>query len=161
MNYAIIGPKGRINRLTKEIPANLPEGVTAVEISDEQAATVEAGRISEPKAFYFYKEGELVTLQEHREQQIAARPKPAITAEKWIERQGFPAIRLVTLMDLEGKLAAAGLTTPKLIAVRGWLDTVLATFAANPVPRNDWASAPYGFEETVAEAVGTMAEAMS
>ena len=156
MNYAIIGPKGRINRLTKEIPANLPEGVTAVEISDEQAATVEAGRISEPKAFYFYKEGELVTLREHQEQEIAARPRPAITAEKWIERQGFPAIRLVTLMDLEGKLAAGGKTSAKLTAVRSWLDTILGAFATNPAPRNDWPIAPFGFEETVAQAASKL-----
>jgi hypothetical protein len=156
MNYAIIGPKGRINRLTKEIPANLPEGVTSVEISDEQAATVEAGRTSEPKVFYFLKEGELVTLQEHREQEIAARPKPVTTAEKWIERQGFPAIRLVTLMDLEGKLAATGKTSAKLTAVRSWLDTILGAFASSPEPRNNWPQAPFGFEETVQDAASKL-----
>ena len=97
-------------------------------------------------------DGQLVTQQDRRAQQIAARPRPAISAERHIERQGYPAIRLVTLMDLEGKLAAAGLTAPKLVAVRGWLDTVLATFAASPEPRNDWPVAPFGFQETVQDA---------
>jgi hypothetical protein len=153
MKYAILGPKGRINRISDTEPTALAEGATAVEITDEQAAIVEAGKTSEPKVFYFYKDGELLTMAEHREQQIAARPKPAVTAEKHIEREGFPAIRLVTLMDLEGKLAEAGKTSAKLVAVRSWLDAVLGAFAANPEPRNDWPEAPFGFEETVQEAV--------
>jgi hypothetical protein len=160
MTNAILGPQGRINRLTETVPASLPEGATVVQLTNEQKTQVEAGRSATPQVAYFVIDGQLVTQQERRAQQIAARPRPAISAERHIERQGYPAIRLVTLMDVEGKLAAAGLTAPKLVAVRGWLDTVLATFAANPEPRNDWALAPYGFEETVAEAVGTIVGAM-
>jgi hypothetical protein len=159
MKYAIIGPRGAINRISDTEPQNVAEGATVVEITDEQAATVEAGRASEPKVFYFYKEGELLTAQEHREQQIAARPKPpkpSVSAEKHIEREGFPAIRLVTLMDLEGKLAQAGKTSAKLTAVRAWLDGILAAFAANPEPRNDWPGTPFGFEETVGEAMANL-----
>jgi hypothetical protein len=160
MTNAILGPQGRINRLTETVPASLPEGATVAQLTNEQKTQVEAGRSATPSVAYFVIDGQLVTQQERRAQQIAARPRPAISAEHHIERQGYPAIRLVTLMDVEGKLAAAGLTAPKLVAVRGWLDTVLATFAANPEPRNDWALAPYGFEETVAEAVGTIVGAV-
>lgn len=156
MKYAIIGPKGAINRISDTEPKAVAEGATVVEITDEQAATVQAGRTSEPKVFYFYKNGELVTMAEHREQLIAARPKPAVTAEKHIEREGYPAIRLVTLMDLEGKLAEAGKTSAKLTAVRAWLDTILGAFAANPEPRNDWPKAPFGFEETVQDAAANI-----
>jgi hypothetical protein len=156
MKYAIIGPKGAINRISDTEPKAIAEGATVVEITDEQAATVQAGRTSEPKVFYFYKNGELVTMAEHREQLIAARPKPAVTAEKHIEREGFPAIRLVTLMDLEGKLAEAGKTSAKLTAVRAWLDMILGAFASNPEPRNDWPKAPFGFEETVQEAASKL-----
>ena len=160
MTNAILGPQGRINRLTETVPASLPEGATVVQLTNEQKTQVEAGRSATPPVAYFVIDGQLVTQQERRAQQIAARPRPAISAERHIERQGYPAMRLVTLMDMEGKLAAAGLSAPKLVAVRGWLDTVLATFAANPEPRNDWALAPYGFEETVAEAVGTIVGAV-
>jgi hypothetical protein len=154
MKYAILGPKGRINRISDTEPTALAEGATAVEITDEQAATVEAGRASEPKVFYFLKDNELVTAEDFRKEQVAARPKPTITAEKHLEREGFPAIRLVTLMDLEGKLAEAGKTSAKLVAVRSWLDAVLGVFAANPEPSNEWPKAPFGFEETVQDAVG-------
>jgi hypothetical protein len=156
MKYAIIGPKGAINRISDTEPKAVAEGATVVEITDEQAAIVQAGRTSEPKVFYFYKNGELVTMAEHREQLIAARPKPAVTAEKHIEREGYPAIRLVTLMDLEGKLAEAGKTSAKLTAVRSWLDAILGAFAANPEPRNDWPKAPFGFEETVQDAASKL-----
>jgi hypothetical protein len=156
MKYAIIGPKGAINRISDTEPKAVAEGATVVEITDEQAATVQAGRTSEPKVFYFYKNGELVTMAEHREQLIAARPKPAVTAEKHIEREGYPAIRLVTLMDLEGKLAEAGKTSAKLTAVRSWLDAIFGAFAANPEPRNDWPKAPFGFEETVQDAAANI-----
>jgi hypothetical protein len=154
MKYAILGPKGRINRISDNKPK--AEGVTAVEITNEQAATVESGKTSEPKVFYFLKEGELVTAEDFRKEQIAARPKPAITAEKHIEREGFPAIRLVTLMDLEGKLTEAGKTSAKLVAVRSWLDAVLGAFAANPEPNNEWPKAPFGFEETVQDAASKL-----
>jgi hypothetical protein len=150
MKYAILGPKGRINRTRDTEPK--AEGATVVEITDEQAATVEAGKTSEPKVFYFLKDGELVTAEDFRKEQLAARPKPVITAEKHIEREGFPAIRLVTLMDLEGKLAEAGKTSAKLVAVRSWLDAVLGAFAAKPEPNNEWPKAPFGFEETVQQA---------
>jgi hypothetical protein len=82
----------------------------------------------------------------------APAPKPAVGAESHIESQGYPAIRLVTLMDLESKLAQAGKTSTKLAAVRSWLDAMLGAFATNPEPHNDWPAAPFGFEETVQDA---------
>jgi hypothetical protein len=157
MKYAILGPKGRINRISDTEPKAVAEGATVVEITEEQAATVESGKTSEPKVFYFLKDNELVTAEYFRKEQVAARPKPAITAEKHIEREGFPAIRLVTLMDLEGKLVEAGKTSAKLMAVRSWLDAVLGAFAANPEPSNEWPKAPFGFEETVQDAASKLA----
>lgn len=156
MNYAIIGPQGGVNRITDKEPQNVMEGATVVEISDAQAQQIKDGLAATPRVFFFYKDGELLTREQWREQQIANRPKPAVTAEKHIEREGFPAIRLVTLMDLESKLAAAGKTSAKLTAVRGWLDTILGAFAANPEPRNDWPKAPFSFEETVQEAASKL-----
>jgi hypothetical protein len=156
MKYAITGPRGAIFRITDSEPQSVAPQAIVVEITDEQAATVEASQTSEPKVLYFLKDGQLLTQQEFREQQIAALPKPAITAEKHIDREGFSAIRLVTLLDLESKLAQAGKTSAKLTAVRSWLDLILGAFAANPDPRNDWPKAPFGFEETVQEAASKL-----
>lgn len=154
--YAAIGPKGGILRLFEKQPANIMDGSTIVELSEQQVSLVEDGFTSIPRMIYFYKEGEIFSLQQWRELQGVSRPKPPITAERHIEREGFPAIRLVSLMDLEFKLAQAGKTAAKLTAVRSWLDGVMATFAANPEPRNDWPKAPYGFEETVQEAASKL-----
>jgi len=78
------------------------------------------------------------------------------TAEEWLGEQGYRSIRLITLLDLEGKLAAAGKTSAKLTAVRAWIDGVLAAFVSNPAPKNDWTPAPFGFEETTAEAFAVL-----
>jgi hypothetical protein len=158
MNYAIIGPQGGINRVTDKEPQTVAEGVTVVEITDAQAQQIKDGLAATPRVFFVYKDGQFITREQWREQQIANRPKPSVTAEKHIEREGYPAIRLVTLMDLEGKLAEAGKTSAKLTAVRGWLDTILGAFAANPEPRNDWPKAPFGFEETVQDAAFTLSD---
>lgn len=156
MKYAIIGPQGAIFKIIESQPENTFDDVTVVEITEEQATQVQNGMTSTPRILYFYKDGEILTIEQWRELQIANMPKPFVTAERHIERQGFPAIRLVTLMDLEGKLAQAGATSTKLTAVRGWLDTILGAFAANPEPRNDWPNAPFGFEETVQDAASKL-----
>jgi hypothetical protein len=78
------------------------------------------------------------------------------TAEQWLGIEGYTAIRLVTLLDLEGKLAAAGKTSPKLAAVRLWMNGVLATYVTDPNPKSDWTPAPFGFEETSAEAFAAL-----
>ena len=173
MKYAIIGPRGAINRISDTEPKAIAEGASVVEITDEQAATVEAGRASEPKVFYFYENGQIESAEIHREKATEARKMemaakmearkaeresnaPKVTAEKHIEREGYPAIRLVTLMDLEGKLVKTRKKSAKLTAVRSWLDMILGAFAANPEPRNDWPKAPFGFEETVQEAASKL-----
>jgi hypothetical protein len=156
MKYAILGPRGGIFRITNKQPAQTPPEGSVVELTEEQAATVEAAFAATPRQMHFYKDGELLTKEQFREQQIANRPKPLITAEKYIERQGFTALRLIALMDLEKKLAENGKTSAKLSAVREWLDNILAVSAMNPEPRNDWPNLPYSFEETSAEAMGTL-----
>jgi hypothetical protein len=75
-----------------------------------------------------------------------------ITAEKWLEHEGFSSIRVITLLDLENKIAAVNKTSPKLTAVRAWINGILATFVQAPTPKNDWPPAPFSFEETTQEA---------
>jgi hypothetical protein len=79
------------------------------------------------------------------------------TAEEWLSEQGYRSIRVVTLLDLERQLAAAGKTSAKLAAVRAWLNGVLSTYVTDPTPKSDWTPAPFGFEETSAEAFAELA----
>jgi hypothetical protein len=73
-------------------------------------------------------------------------------AEEWIERQGYPAMRLISLKDFEEKLAASNKVSDKLVAVRSWINLILATYAMNPAPRSDWPQVPFSFENVVQEA---------
>lgn len=143
MKYAILsGPF--ITKLANSIP---PEGTRFAEISDADAAKVSSGFSQNPRIVHAIWNGSVVTEEEYRQARI-----PKITAEQHIQREGYTAIRLVSLLDLEGKLAQAGKTSAKLTAVRAWLDGIMATFAANPESRNDWPKAPFSYEATVQEA---------
>jgi hypothetical protein len=155
MKYAITGPKGAINRISDTEPQVVGQFAKVVQITDEQAAIVGAGLASEPRVIYFYNQGELEEASVHLARILEER-RPKVTAEKHIERQGYPAIRIVTLMDLEGKLVQLGKSSAKLSAVRSWLDSILGAFAANPEPRNNWPQAPFTFEETVQEAASKL-----
>lgn len=79
-----------------------------------------------------------------------------VSVEQWTEKQGFTALRMLTIKDLEGKLATAGKESVKLSAIRQWADSLIALFATNPEPRNDWPEAPFSFDETVQEAVSLL-----
>jgi hypothetical protein len=75
-----------------------------------------------------------------------------LSAEQWLEQQGFTSVRLVALLDLESKLAASGRSSPKLASVRAWINSGLSGFVADASPRSDWPPAPFDFQETTAEA---------
>lgn len=75
------------------------------------------------------------------------------TAEEWLSKEGYNSTALVTLLDLNGKLIAAGKTSGKLNSVKNWTDGMIASYAANPSPKSDWTNAPYGFTETTREVV--------
>lgn len=154
--YAPITNDGLIITMYDQLPEPLPSDVIFVELTEDQAALVQAGMQADPRVFYFYQDGQLLTQQQKSDLELeafwASMPKKSVSAEVHIENQGYPAIRLVTLMDMEAKLAAANKSSAKLTAVRGWLDGILAAFAANPEPQSDWPDAPFGFEETVQDA---------
>ena len=86
MKYAILGPQKGINRITDTEPQNVPEQATVAEITDEQAALIEAGRTTSPPIRYFLIDGELKTMQEkmeaEREMREATRYAVMTTAEK-------------------------------------------------------------------------------
>jgi len=83
-------------------------------------------------------------------------PPPSWTAEEWLNKEGYNSTALVTLLDLNGQLIAAGKSSPKLTAVKSWTDGMIASYAADPAPKSDWTNAPYGFTETTQEAVAIL-----
>jgi hypothetical protein len=156
MKYAILGPQGRINRISDTEPQNVAEGRTVAELTDEQAAIVEEGKSSTPPTVYFLIEEELKTQEEIRSIRLANRPRPEVTAEHWIESKGYGPMRLITLMDLELKLHTTQKSAEKITAVRTWLDSIQVAFAMDPTPKNDWPEPPYSFEATVQDALAAL-----
>jgi hypothetical protein len=79
---------------------------------------------------------------------------PTFTAEAHLTASGYTPLRLLTCLDLEGKLRTTGTTSPKLAAVRQWLDNLTLAAAANPdEARPDWPAAPHPFDQVLAEAL--------
>lgn len=66
MKYAIVGPRGGINRISDTEPQVFGEQ-TIVELTDEQAAPVEAGLAEHPKLHFFWNGIEVLTNAEWRE----------------------------------------------------------------------------------------------
>lgn len=160
MKYAILGPQKGINQISDTEPKYVGELATVVQISNAKAATVEAGRTSDPKVFYFLIDGELKTFQEkmasEQAEAEAARfatmtPLDKIKAgEAFVASSGFDASRLVTLLDLMLTAKEAGNleSKPKLVAIYTWLQTIKATALAGSIT---FPNAPYSFEEVVSE----------
>ena len=79
---------------------------------------------------------------------------PAATAEAHLSAQGYSPLRLLTCLDLEGKLRATGSASEKLASVRQWLDNLTLAAAANTDDaRPDWPVAPHPFDQVLAEAL--------
>ena len=76
------------------------------------------------------------------------------TAEQWLDTQGLSLSRTPVFLYLR----QSGAQSPKLDATEAYLNGILAQFAQDPSPRTaeQWGAAPWGFEETVAEAVGSL-----
>jgi hypothetical protein len=159
MKYATLNPRNLIIRVEDHLPAAQPQNVmnhlSVVEISDEIAATFDAGRTATPPILYFYEDGGLITFTEKMQLRRMFGPQqlPFSGVDQWIERQGFSALKVLSLMDIEAKLAAENKSSEKLIAVRNWLNGITVSFALNPASNGNWPIAPFRFEETIQEAI--------
>jgi hypothetical protein len=78
------------------------------------------------------------------------------TADEWLGICDYGPTRLLALLDLEARLRGAGKGSPKMAAVRVWLDGVLSAFVVSPESKQDWLPAPYAFEETTQEAFAAL-----
>jgi hypothetical protein len=74
---------------------------------------------------------------------------PTFAAEAWLEHEGYGAMRLLGLLDLEVQFMQAGAIPPKMQAVRAWINTIRAGYSTE---RSDWPNAPHTFEQTMQEA---------
>ena len=159
MKYAVLGPQLGINRISDTKPQNMPEGTTVVQISNEKAATVEAGRTATPPVRYFLIDGQLKTMEEQREIQRAARllereaamtPADKIKLAEAHVLKHFTPLGVSALQDklLTAKEAGTLETMPKLIAVYTWLKTVQGMAVAGQIA---FPEPPYTFDEVLAE----------
>jgi hypothetical protein len=80
-----------------------------------------------------------------------------ITAEEHLKAVGIGGERQPTLLYLRQSLAAAGKQCEELDALEGYLQMILAMFAADQSPRNDWPVLPsVSFEQAVSAAVAQL-----
>ena len=97
----------------------------------------------------------IVTLDKNS-QRIDEEDFNGCRAEEWLTIQGYTSIQLVTILDLENKLATASKNSPKLTATRTWIDSILSAFIENDSQRDNWPPAPFGFQETTTEAFAAL-----
>jgi hypothetical protein len=156
MKYAVINERGGINRISAtEITSN-PEGTTVVELTDEQAAQVEAGRSSTPRVHYFFINGELKTGEQRRAALEAERfaslsPADKIKAAERHVLKYFTPLGVIAAQNkmLTVQQAGTEADNPKLVATYQWLlgvqqQAVEGTNGVFPEP-------PYTFDEVIAE----------
>jgi hypothetical protein len=115
----------------------LPEGITALPLTDEQGEGLQNGTL----------------IWDAASRTLIPTPPPSVTAEQHLDAVGLGGNRQPTLLYLR----QAGAVSAKLDATEAFLNTVLAMFAADPAPRSDWPSPSFTFEQVVAEAVSSLA----
>jgi hypothetical protein len=118
----------------------LPEGITALPLTDEQGEGLQNGSLQWDAAT----------------RTLIPTPPPAVTAEEHLRSVGLAGDRQPTLLYLRQSLTAAGKTCAELDAVEAYLQQVLTMFAANPAPRNDWPNPSVTFEAAVQSAMNAL-----
>jgi hypothetical protein len=114
----------------------LPDGITALPLTDEQGEGLQNGTLK----------------WDEQTRTLIATPPPAVTAEEHLDAVGLGGNRQPTLLYLR----QAGAVSAKLDATEQYLNQILAMFAADPAPRSDWPAVPHAFEAVVSEAVASL-----
>jgi hypothetical protein len=118
----------------------LPEGITALPLTDEQGEGLQNGSL----------------IWDDATRTLIPTPSPAVTAEEHLRSVGLAGDRQPTLLYLRQSLTAAGKTCAELDAVEQYLQQILTMFAANPAPRNDWPNPSVTFESAVQSAMNAL-----
>jgi hypothetical protein len=118
----------------------LPEGITALPLTDEQGEGLQNGSL----------------IWDAATRSLIATPPPAVTAEEHLRSVGLAGDRQPTLLYLRQSLTAAGKTCAELDAVEQYLQQVLTMFAANPAPQASWPNPSVTFESAVQSAMNAL-----
>ena len=78
---------------------------------------------------------------------------PSYTVDEWLTYQGFTAIKLIALIDIESKVNQANKQSPKLEETRAWLDGITQSYITEPGKTTNWTPSPYTFDEVMLEAI--------
>lgn len=118
----------------------LPEGITALPLTDEQGEGLQNGSL----------------IWDAASRTLIPTPPPAVTAEEHLESVGLGGSRQPTLLYLRQSLTAAGKTCAELDAVEAYLQQILTMFAANPAPQASWPNPSVTFEAAVQSAMNAL-----
>jgi hypothetical protein len=118
----------------------LPEGITALPLTDEQGEGLQNGSL----------------IWDAASRTLIATPPPAVTAEEHLRSVGLAGDRQPTLLYLRQSLTAAGKTCAELDAVEQYLQQILTMFAANPAPQASWPNPSVTFEAAVQSAMNAL-----
>jgi hypothetical protein len=115
----------------------LPEGITALPLSDAEGEGLQNGNL----------------IWDAASRTLIPTPPPTQTAEEHLASVGLAGDRQPTLLYLRLNLQSAGKTSPELDQLEAYLSGILSIFAADPSPRNDWPQPPITFEAAVQSAM--------
>ena len=119
----------------------LPEGITALPLTDEQGEGLQNGSL----------------IWDAATRTLIPTPPPSMSAADWVDAQQFSGNRTTTMLYLKLQLDAAGKSSPKLAAVQGWLDGMIVAGVTQPEERrSDWPASPWAFEEASGEALAVL-----
>jgi hypothetical protein len=119
----------------------LPEGITALPLTDEQGEGLQNGSL----------------IWDAATRSLILTPPPAVTAAEWVE-QHLTSTQLHALSDLRLSLVLAGKPLgPLMQSLRDWTSQLIVASAVDPSPRSDWPAAPCAYEAASAEAIAALA----
>ena len=119
----------------------LPEGITALPLTDEQGEGLQNGSL----------------IWDAATRTLIPTPPPSMSAADWVDAQQFSGNRTTTMLYLKLQLDAAGKTSAKLAAVQAWLDGMIVAGVTQPEERrSDWPASPWSFEEASGEALAVL-----
>jgi len=118
----------------------LPANLTALELSEEQSTAILSGAL----------------VWDADSLSLIPTPRPLLTAIEHLESVGLGSDYQPTLIYLRINLTAAGKTCTELDALESYLQGVLAVFAQDQSPRNDWAMPPVTFDAAVIAAMSEL-----
>jgi hypothetical protein len=118
----------------------LPEGITALPLTDEQGEGLQNGTL----------------IWDAARRTLIPTPPAAVTAAQWVE-QHLTSTQLHALSDLRLSLVLAGKPLgPLMQSLRDWTSQLIVASAADPSPRNDWPPAPCTYADASAEAIADL-----